>query len=298
MFDFLKGGKATVELSIDRPSQMYKLGEAIHATVTVRGQKDVKIREGRIALVCKEEYQYRHTTHSRDSDGHTHTSQSTTWTSDEQEIVKQVIIPEGNIPSNYNQTFQFMATIPPNALPTCDGGKIVKLNWCVKAVLDRKMAGDFEDKIDLKVLSLPPGKVTQLSEYGYSSEPGEANMVLVLPGKEFVLGETIQGKLAVMPKKDFKVSEIRMELVRREVVPRDDGNEAVAEIKTQVSGGREIKAGEDFVLPFSLTIPDPSPISYHSNNASVTYSLRGVLARTLRADTTLEQEIFVYNRGM
>jgi sporulation-control protein spo0M len=297
MFDFLKGGKATIEMTIDHPSQVYKLGDTIHATVTVKGVKDVKIHEGRIGLFFKEEYQYRHTTRDRDSNGHMHTNTHTSWATNEQEVTRQVIIPEGNIPANYNQTFEFSTTIPSNAPPTCDGGKIVRVSWYIKATLGRKLATDFEDKVDLKVMNPAPGKATQLSEYGYPREPDTAGMVLVLPGKEFKLGETIQGKLGIMPKKDFSSSEVRLELVRKEYVPRDDGNESVAEIKTQLCGKREIKAGEDFVLPFSLTIPDPSPITYSSNNASISYTIKGVLGRVLHTDPVVEEEIFIYHPG-
>ena len=56
MFDFLKGGKASVEVRVDQASQMYKPGDTVHATVTVKGEKDVKIHEGRIGLFFKEEY--------------------------------------------------------------------------------------------------------------------------------------------------------------------------------------------------------------------------------------------------
>ena len=297
MFDFLKGGKATIEMTVDHPSQVYKPGETIHATVTIKGEKDVKIHAGWIGLFYMEDYQYKETSDVYDSEsGSTGSETNTAWAHDEHEVSRQLIIAEGSIPSNYKQTFNFTAAIPPDAPPTCGGGKIMKTGWYVKTVLERKMAKDFEDRVDLQVLSQAPGTVTGAAQYGHSNEPDDAGMFLTLPGKEFKMGDIIQGKLTVMPKKNFTASAIRLDLVRKEMVSRADGNEYTAEIKTQVSGKKELKAGEDFQLPFSLAIPDPSPVTYQSPKVTVTYTLRGVLARTLRKDTAVEEEISIYHQ--
>src|SRR5512139_3534048 len=131
MFDFLKGGKAKLHVTLDRPMLPYYPGETVRATVTIQGEKELKLQEARIALVCHEEYQYRHETRERDSDGHYHTETLTSWATDEQVIQQQQLMGQGTIPSAFMQTYEFSAAIPAGAPPTCDGGRIVRVKWMV-----------------------------------------------------------------------------------------------------------------------------------------------------------------------
>ncbi|MGC8880256.1 MAG: hypothetical protein ACP5R2_13635, partial [Anaerolineae bacterium] len=58
MFDFLKGGKATTTVTVDRPAQPYYVGETVQARIDIQVQKELNITEARAQLVCKEKYQY------------------------------------------------------------------------------------------------------------------------------------------------------------------------------------------------------------------------------------------------
>jgi sporulation-control protein spo0M len=295
MFDFLKGGKAKLHVTLDRPMLPYYLGETVHAAVTIEGEKELKIEEARVALVCHEEYEYRYESHHRDSDGHHHTAVHTSWATDEQVIQQQVLMGQGAIPSNFMQTYEFSAAIPASAPPTCDGGRIVRVKWMVKATLDRKLAGDIEDKAELLVFATPPGSMVSPGEFGYSNEPKEATLAMALPCKEWVLGETVQGQFLIRPQKAFEATEVRVELVRVEQVPRDRGNESKEEVKVKLAGKTKFEPGQDLTFPFSVAIPSPRPVSGRTRNSSVTWRLRGVLARFLRGDTLVEEEIFVYS---
>ncbi len=293
MFDFLKGGKAKIHVTLDRPMLPYYLGETVHATVTIEGEKELKIQEARVALVCHEEYEYRYESHHRDSEGQHHTEVHTSWQTDEQVIQQQQLMGQGAIPSAFMQTYEFSAAIPASAPPTCDGGRIVRVKWLVKATLDRKLAGDIEDKAELLVFVAPPGQMVSPGEFGFSNEPQEATLALALPGKEWVLGETIQGQLLVRPQKESDATEVRVELVRVENVPRDRGNESKEEVK--VASKTKFQPGQDLTFPFSVAIPSPRPVSGRTRNSTITWRLRGVLARFMRGDTRVEEEIFVYS---
>jgi hypothetical protein len=295
MFDFLKGGKANLTVTLDRPVQPYFVGETVQARVTIEGQKDLKIQEARVQLVCREEYQYKHEHRHTDSDGHTHTSEETSWTTDEQVVQRQQLMPEGTIPGSFNQTFEFAAAIPAGSPPTCEGGKIVRVKWMVKATLDRKMAGDTEAAADLLVFSAPSGQVGGAGEYGFSNEPAEAELSLNLPGKEWALGETIEGQLVVRPQKTFDASEVRVELVREEHVPRDRGNKHREARAVKIAGKTRLEPGQALTFPFSIPIPAPAPVSSRTRNSTVRWTLSGVLARSLRGDTHVEEEVIVHS---
>jgi sporulation-control protein spo0M len=295
MFDFLKGGKANVTVALDRPVGPYYLGETVHATITIEGQKDLKIQEARATLSYREEYQYRHESSYRDSDGHEHTRDETSWMTDEQVLQRQQLMKEGTIPGNFRQTFDFAATIPATAPPTCEGGQIVRVKWQLKTTLDRRLAGDVEAATDLLVFAAPPGRDVGASQYGHSNEPGEAELSFALPGKERVLGETIEGQLVVRPQKAFDASEVRVELVRVELVPRDRGNEHREPRVAKLAGRTRLEPGQTLTLPFRIDIPAPAPVTSHTRNSSITWRLSGILARSFRGDTRVEEEIFVYS---
>ena len=301
MFDFLKGGKTSVKLTLDRPiskdatpAYPYYLGETVHACVTLVSEKEVKIQEGRIALVYQEEYQYQHRTRSGTGHGHSTTSVAYAWATDEREANRQVFLGETSLPAGTQKTYEFDLPIPTNAAPSARA-EIVHIKWVVKATLDRKMAGDIEERIEVPVFSGAPGTTVQPVETGISNEPDEADLIFSLPGKEWVMGETIAGRLRVNPKKEFDVTEIRVELVRRERVPRDLGNERETLLPVNLSDGTRLKPGQNLTLPFNIAIPSPVPATFSTSNSTLDWMLKGILARRLRKDTVVEEGIIIYN---
>ncbi len=103
MFDFLKGGKANLTVTLDRQNKIYKAGETIRASVRVEGVKDLKIQRAVIALVSREEYEYKYETRDSDGDLETRTSKAT----DENKVWEQQFLDETTIKGNSNQTFEF-----------------------------------------------------------------------------------------------------------------------------------------------------------------------------------------------
>ena len=295
MFDFLKGGKANLKLELDSSDQTYYLGETVHVTVTVEGEKDLQIQKGRIALICKEEYEYRRESTSTDSDGDTTTSTRSSWATDERKVFEQVFLGETTIRAASTQTWKFDVPLPPDAPPTCAEAKIIRVHWWLKATLDRKLAADVEAKTEIRVLTLLAHETGPKHEYGQSNEPDQAELVFALPSGQFALGETISGQLIVRPRKSFDATEIRLELVEREYVPRGEGNVYEKEIKVKLAGKTKLLPGQDQLYPFSVTIPANSPVTLKTGNSSVTWALKGVLARFLRGDTRVDGEIEVYS---
>ncbi len=62
-----------------------------------------------------------------------------------------------------------------------------------------------------------------------------------------------------------------------------------------MAGKTKFEAGQDMAFPFSVAIPSPRPVSGRTRNSTITWRLRGVLARFMRGDTCVEEEIFVYS---
>lgn len=293
MFDFLKGGKAHITVTLDRTTP-YLPGERVRAQIMIETQGEFKVQEGRVALIYQEEYQYREERTSHDSDGDTRREITATWTTSDIEVQREVFAREGTFPKNSQQVHEFAALIPANALPTLGGGKILRSRWLVKATLDRRLAADVNAEAPLTVVTLAPVATTPPGEFGTSNEPADAEMALALPGREFVAGDTVSGQLIVRPAKHFDASEVRVELVRVEHVPRDKGNTHEEAQRVKVAGGTKFLAGQPQTFPFTLAVPSNAPPSATTPNGTITWTVKGVLARTLRSDTRVEEAVVVF----
>ncbi|MCS7260555.1 MAG: sporulation protein [Anaerolineae bacterium] len=297
MFDFLRGGKATAAITVDRSLQpYYYAGETVRARVELQVQRELTITEARAQLVCREKYQYRDQSRDIDEDGSAHSSIEKKWATHEQVVQQRRLLPEGTLPNGWGQAFDFVAPIPADAPPTCPNGKIVNVEWFVKATLARKLARDIEAQLPIQLLSAPTGAAAGEGEYGFSNEPDEATLSFALPSVEWCLGDTAQGTFVVRPQKGFDVSEVRLELVRQEHVSRGKGNTFRETKPVKLAGRTRLQPGQELAIPFRVTIPETAPVTLRAHYSTVTWSLVGILARPLRRDTYIEQELFVFSR--
>ena len=293
MFNFLKGGKVNLSVAIDRPNGIYFPGETVHARVTLTSDKEAKFQEGRVALLYQEKFQYRSLQHSTDSDGHSETDEVYRWKTNNQEVARQVFLGEVNLAKGTAQTYDFQAQVPASAPPTCPG-TIIQVQWLAKATLDRKLLGDINAEAPLTVLVTPAGD-RAAGQYGQPTDAGEAQMSFTLPGLEWCAGETLTGTLSINPQKNFDATEVRVELEQTEYVPYDRGNQKVNAVKMKLAGKTKVMAGQPLSFPFQVTVPQPCSPSGSTMNWSVTWKLKGILARFMRKDTAVEQELRVYS---
>jgi hypothetical protein len=294
MFDFLKGGKVDLKVTLDRSPAVYYPGESICAAISLNSEKELKIKEGRVVLFCRDKFEYTTTTQSTDSDGSTSTSTSKIWKSEDYEQARDLfILGETTISKGSAQTFDFTAQLSEFFPPTYRG-KIITVQWLVKATLDRKLAGDINAETEAIILIAPAGERAPV-QLGQSNEPGEADFGFELPGEEWVSGETISGNLVIRPQKSFEATEVRLELVQSEYVSYDEGNKYENVVKIKLAGKTSLNAGETLRLPFQVQLPQACAPSWSTENWSVTWKLKGVLARFLRKDTFGEAVIKVYS---
>lgn len=295
MFDFLKGGKAQVKVEIDRPDESYVPGERIKARVTVVGEKDLKIQKGKIALVYREEYQRHSRERDTDSDGNSSTSDTKSWVTEQTEAWQQQFFGETTVKGGSNQTFEYEIPLPTDAPPVFQGGKILKGEWLVKATLDRKLASDVETKVKPLVVTVPTDKMGGPGIYGESNASAEADLKFNLPALEFVLGETITGEFLIHANKEIDASEFRVELECREEVPQDLGNTHSETTSVKVGAGAKLTVGQDLKFSFQLTVPTSRPVTCRTKHGSITWHLKGVIARRMRSDTYVTQEVYIYS---
>lgn len=292
MFNFLKGANAQLNVVLDRPMGSYLPGDTVRATVTASADKDFKFQQGRVALLYAERYEYR----KRDYDNSDKRWETKNYnTTEEHEVRREIILPEGLLRASAPQTWTFEWQLPPEIPPTY-AGKILQIRWMVKATLDRKLMQDVNASADLTVPSEPPGKRVTPGEFGVAKSPGDAEMFIWLPKEEWLEGETVQGKLIVRPQKEFDVTEVRVELQRVENVPEGEGNTSVANVeKTRVSPGAKYQPGGAQEYPFTFRLPQTATPSIRSPHGTVAWVIKGILARRLRGDFEVQEEIAVFS---
>lgn len=292
MFNFLKGKQDNLNVTLDRPSGIYFPGESVTAAISFECNKEVKVQEGRAVLICEEEFDYRSWDTTTDSDGNTEQTLCEHRYSQRYEFDPQVFLLDTTLTAGTTHHFSFSTQLPQAALPSTPG-KIIKVRWLVKATLDRKLAADYNTETEFTI----PATLTAASapgQYGQSSEMDQANLSLELPSTAWLAGETINGTLHIHPLKNFDVTGVRLELVRKESVSYDQGLEKEEIIKIKLGDKMRLQAGQPMSLPFKINMPTPCPPSGATDNWTLSWVLRGVLARFLRKDTLVEKVIVIY----
>jgi hypothetical protein len=290
----LGGGNASIQLLVDRRD--VATGGTVQATVRIAGgRKDTQIDEGRLRLVCENEYEWRDrsTSYASGSASGMSTSTRTRRDTDSKVIEEQRFLEGGAIaadtPSEHTLTVEIPARSPPSA-----EGKITRLRWRVQATLARGRARDVSDEVSLEVLSAADASWVEPAEEVDSH--GECDLAFQLEKRAFGASEPIEGTLVLTPSEECKVNEVRVELEREEEVPRGQGNEErVTEASVIVAGEVELSPGAPQEYSFRIEVPpDPVP-TLRTDQSTVRWRLKGIGSRRMRSDYNVTQELLVYS---
>ena len=286
------GGNATVQLLLDR--QDVAAGGTVQATVRVAGgRKDTQIDEGRLRLVCENEYEWRERTTGFSSGSSSTTSTRTRRDTDRKVVQEQRFLEPGAVVADRPSDHTLAVEIPEHSTPSAEG-KITRVRWKVQATLARSRTRDISDEVQLEVLSTAdPAWVEPDAEV---DSRGECDLAFRLEKWAFGAGEPIEGTLVLTPSADCTVNEVRVELERVENVPRGTGNEErVREAQAIVAGEVELTPGLPVEYPFRLEVPpDPVP-TLQTDQSTVRWRLKGIGSRRMQRDYNVAQELYVYS---
>src|SRR5919198_1668087 len=279
----LFGSKADVQVTLDRDSVLP--GETVEAGIRiVGGRKDLEIQEGRLELLYENEYTYRH----RVGAGSTRRTKSST-TTDRAVVDSTRFLEAGGIAADTPYDATASLAIPPDAAPSAEG-EITKVRWKVVATLARPHAMDVHGRALLTVLS----RAATTLDAPEVETRDDVELSFRLDREHFGPGDTIHGTLVATPLQGCKASEVRVELVRFENVPRDEGNtEHVKEGEAILEGGVGLSMGAPREWPFQLQLPAAPVPSLRTQQSSVTWLLKGVGSRRLPRDYQVTQPIDV-----
>lgn len=289
----LFGGKGVeITIDLDRPDGRYAPGDVVGANITLAAEKGGKVREVRAGLVLQHRYQV--IDQRRDSDGDWRDSYE--WRTNENWIGREALAPEGSLPSGYKETRRFDWQIPADA-PATSAGDIIQVTWAVKVTVDRAMAKDQNEEVELRVVVPPTGEHIQPGLYGEMNTNSGVVMQLDLPTLELVEGDTLQGRLLVDPSQSFDAREVRVELIRDERVSAGDKvhQKQKSVEKVQLAQSPKLVPGTPVSYDFALPVPTAGAPSHDTGATTVTWLVVGTIDRPMRGDYTVTQWVGVYN---
>ena len=284
----LFGKKAGLAVQTDRTS--YQPGEAMTVLVTVQGEDELDIEEGRVELICTNRYTYRY---ERTTDEGRRSVEETT-ASDDKVVTVQRFLEAGTI--DPGSVAEHRVTVPlPAGVPASGAGAITAVSWKVRAALNVKRASDPEAEMPITVLAPAAAHADRAQSPPQSDAALAADLAFDLPTRSLRPGDSLAGTFRVIPQTEIDAQEVRVELVRREEVRRSEGltRETVA-ANAAFGGDATLQPGQQREFPFALTVPTDACPTLETEQTSVRWLLRGVVGRRFRGDYTLTAELNVY----
>ncbi|MDQ3670620.1 MAG: sporulation protein [Actinomycetota bacterium] len=279
-----------VELSVETDKPEYVPGEVVTATVRVGGgKKDLDVEEGRAELVCENEYEYRAASASTRGGSSTYTETERT------EHAVERFLEAGTVRAGESSAHTVSLTLPEDAVPT-GKGEITEVRWKVEAILGRRRALDPDGSAEVRVVSPSSAYASRASSEPELDTHGDCDLEVRLRQAPHARpGDTIAGTLVITPRSEVEADEVRVELVRRERVPRDHGNtEEKVDAKTILGEAADLSPGIPREYPFELSVPTEGCPTLETEHSTVRWELRGVVSRRLRSDYNVSRPLNVY----
>jgi Arrestin (or S-antigen), C-terminal domain len=278
------GPKADVQVSLDRESVLP--GESVEATIRILGgRKDLKVQEGRLELLYENEYRYRHQVGT----GSTRRTKESTAT--DRDVVDTIrFLEAGAVAADTPYDARASLTIPADAVPSAEG-EITKVRWRVVATLARPHAMDVHRRAPLTVLSQA---TTELDAPEVETRD-DLEFSFRLNRESFRPGDTVQGTLVATPLQACGTNEVRVQLVRREEVPRNEGNtKEVEEDAAILESEVRLSLGAPREWPFELRLPATVVPCLKTEHSRVTWLVKGIGSRRMRRDYRITHPIDVH----
>jgi Arrestin (or S-antigen), C-terminal domain len=279
------GPKADVQVSLDRDSVLP--GETVEATIRILGgRKDLPIQEGRLELDYENEYMYRHEVGSG----------ATRRTKESKAIDRDVLdsvrfLEAGHVAADTPYEATASLTVPADAVPSAEG-EITKVRWRVVATLARPHAMDVHRRVPLIVLS-QAGATLDAPDV---ETRDDVELSFRLEREHFGPGDSVQGALVATPLQACRMNELRVELVRREDVPRNERNtKEVEEGEAILQSDVSLSLGAPHEWPFQFQLPPVVVPCLKTEHSTVTWLLKGIGSRRLRRDYRVAQPIDVHS---
>ena len=269
-------------------------GDKLKVRVSVIPREDFQARRGRVEIEGIETYvDDLRTTHSVTPSG------SSTRRYEETRVLsryEKVFVGVSAMRRGLSYSFDVDWAVPLNAPPTASGVRVdsidVGIVWTVKTSVDVADAGDFHDTQEITVVAPRAiGRVASSPLVAQNTDDRCA-LTLTLPTRNARSWDTVDGSLRAEISQDMRVSEVRAELIRVEAFGLQVGKDYREDL-VKVDGSLALRRGESREWRFQLKTGEVHAPSLRTDNSVVTWLVKCVLARRMRFDARIEQEIWV-----
>lgn len=275
---------AQIKIDLDRPHGPYNPGDEAEILVTLLGEKDLHVDRFWCGLRSWEQVT------TEDSDGY-----STNWKTMDELEAEQVLAENFDIASGAMRTFRMRFWIPKDAYPPCKG-IYINGGLQVQTRLELGLRRTIDQKIELPLVVPLPAEGSPEGEYGVSSRPDAVDMLLWLPGLEFLEGGVIEGRLTILGREKITAKEVRLQLLRVEHGhgSRVRTKHSLKIESKQVAGRTQVSPGRRSEFSFKFNLPQMGCPTRVTPSADINYIFQGVLNRRWKADYTVDVPIRIY----
>ena len=269
-------------------------GDKLKVRVSLVPKEDFQARRGRVEIVCEETYvddlRTRHTVT---------TSGSRTRHYKETRILSRydkVFTGHSTMRRGLSYSFDVDWPVPLNAPPTARGVRVdsidVGIVWTVTTSVDVADAGDFHDTQEIAVVGPRAIGRAPSSPLVAQNTDDRCALTLTLLTRNARSWDTVDGSLRAEISQDMRVSEVRAELIRVEAFGLYRGKDYREDL-VKVDGSVALRSGETREWRFRLKTGEVEAPSLRTDNSVVTWLVKCVLARRMRFDSRIEQEVWV-----
>ena len=261
-------------------------GEELEARVELVPKSNFHVREGRLELVCTEVY-----VQKTSSQYGAHYQRK----SDTRVRVGETFTENGNLRSGVKYTTNLKLAVPADAPRSIRGTKVRNIEpgivWEVEAYLDVASARDLRESIEVKVVEPSTTKGGSTRPVTAEVEHRQGRLNLELPSESARSGDTLDGRLLVEMAQDVSAEEIRVELVREEKFGNDAKEHTVDQVTLESDASLELGDAKEW--RFQLNIGQVEVPTLKTEKSYVRWFVKAVLARAMRTDLRVEQDISV-----
>ena len=282
----------TADFRVELSETTLKPDDDLKVRVSLIPRDGFQVRSGRVEILCVENFVERVDNVRTSQYGSGTRTIKLTNILDRYE---QVFLEDSRMRRGLPRDFDVDWTAPADAAPTAVGVDVgaadVGITWVVRTSLDVAGARDFNDVREVKVVTSPVNGSGASAPIAAQETHDQCALTLTLLTGVARSGETIAGTLRAEILQDMSLSEVRAELIRMEAFGYSGEEYYVdtASLETDL----DLRRSESREWRFELKAGQVDAPSLQTNNCSVRWMVKCVLARRLRFDTSIEQEIWV-----
>jgi hypothetical protein len=307
-------GNALISIEVDHPSAPFPPGSEVVGSVHITAEDTLKVDSGELFLLCRGIYA--HDQLGQDGSEPRFMRQEREYVLQREELLSSGVLRRGQV-----LRLPFRFALPADALPTYRG-LVCSVQWSLYAILRAPDIPLIKSSQDLLVTSTDRTDLPVSEAYQVTSSSQVCQLTLNLPRVSYLEGESLEGRLQIMPLVDFEADEVRAVLLRIETVPQGDDhlfyvtewdeqggtlcgerlpggfgtNYIWLENEAVLTGVAFFKATESVTRPFTLEVPSAWRPTFSTHEGHATWKVGVVVSRLGHSDVRALHEIIVQTK--